>query len=164
MSSATVFVRRAPADFTNWEAVRTLIQDAFAYMESRIDPPSSASRLSSQSMAVDAADGALLLAELANELVGCVFVRPKGDALYIGKLAVQPGLKGMGIGAALVEAARAEARMRDLEALELSTRIELIENHVIFARMGFVKTAEVAHPGFERPTSITMRAPVQPLA
>jgi len=26
--------------------------------------------------------------------------------------------------------------------------------------MGFVKTGETAHEGFDRPTSITMRAPV----
>ncbi|MGI4807584.1 MAG: GNAT family N-acetyltransferase [Janthinobacterium lividum] len=163
MRSAEVFVRRAPADFADWEAVRTLIQDAFAYMEKRIDPPSSASKLTPQSMAVDTASGALLLAERADELVGCVFVRPMGDALYIGKLAVRPGLNRTGIGAALVEAAREEARARGLDVLELSTRIELTENHATFARMGFVKTAEVAHPGFKRPTSITMRAMVKPL-
>ena len=44
--------------------------------------------------------------------------------------------------------------------LELSTRIELVENHATFARMGFAKTAETAHEGFDRPTSIVMRAPV----
>jgi phosphinothricin acetyltransferase len=44
--------------------------------------------------------------------------------------------------------------------LELETRIELTENHATFARMGFIKTAETAHPGYERPTSIKMRATV----
>jgi GNAT superfamily N-acetyltransferase len=93
-------------------------------------------------------------------LVGCVFVRPKDDALYIGKLAVRPGLHGSGIGKALVAAARTEALARGLKVLELETRIELTENHATFARMGFVKTAETAHSGYERPTSITMRATV----
>jgi N-acetylglutamate synthase-like GNAT family acetyltransferase len=154
-----IAIRRAPVDFADWEGVRALIVDAFAYMEGRIDPPSSAGRLTPQSMAANAATGALLLAERHGALVGCVFARPKGDALYIGKLAVRPNLHGGGIGRALVAAARAEALTRGLQALELQTRIELIENHAAFARMGFVKTRETAHPGYDRPTSITMRAP-----
>ena len=44
--------------------------------------------------------------------------------------------------------------------LELETRIELTENHAAFARMGFIKTAETSHEGFDRTTSIVMRAPV----
>jgi GNAT superfamily N-acetyltransferase len=160
MNPIEVAICRAAVDFADWEAVRTLIHDAFASMEGRIDPPSSALRLTPQSMAADAADGALLLAELGGTLVGCVFVRPKQDALYIGKLAVRPDLQGSGIGKALVAAARAEARALGLKALELQTRIELTENHAAFARMGFMKTAETAHRGYQRPTSITMRAPV----
>ena len=73
-------------------------------------------------MAADAAKGALLLARRGDTLVGCVFVRPKDEALYVGKLAVRPDLHGNGIGKALVEAARAEARALGLEALELETR------------------------------------------
>ena len=160
MNPIDIAVRRAAVDFADWEAVRTLIHDAFASMAGRVDPPSSALRLTPQSMAADAANGALLLAWLGNTMAGCVFVRPKQDALYIGKLAVRPGLQGSGIGKALVGAARAEALTLGLKALELQTRIELTENHAAFARMGFVKTAETAHPGYARPTSITMRATV----
>jgi GNAT superfamily N-acetyltransferase len=160
MNPVETAVRCAPVDFADWEAVRTLIHDAFAYMESRIDPPSSALRVTPQSMAADAANGALLLARLGSTLVGCVFVRPKGGALYIGKLAVRPDLHGSGIGKALVGAARAEARALGLQTLELQTRIELTENHAAFARMGFIKTAETAHRGYDRPTSVAMRAPV----
>lgn len=153
-------IRRAPVDFAAWEKVRTLVLDAFAYMQGRIDPPSSALRMTAASIAEDAAAGALLLAEDGGELVGCAFVRPKGDALYIAKLAVRPDRQGHGIGRALVTAARGEARARGLAALELQARIELTENHAAFARMGFLKIAETAHPGFTRPTSITMRRAV----
>jgi GNAT superfamily N-acetyltransferase len=156
--TAEIVVRKAPPDFTDWERVRALILDAFAYMDARINPPSSALRLTAQSMKADADKGAVLLAERAGDLVGCVFARPKGDALYIGKLAVRPGLQGAGIGKKLVDAAREEAQRRGIGMLELETRIELVENHATFARMGFVKTGESAHEGFDRPTSITMRA------
>ena len=159
MSSAVV-VRRAPSDFTDWEAVRALILEAFAYMEGRINPPSSALRLTAESMKADAGKGALLLAERQGALVGCVFAQRKDDALYIGKLAVRPELHGLGIGRKLVDAAREEARRLGIATLELQTRIELTENHATFARMGFVKTGETAHAGFAKPTSITMRAKV----
>jgi GNAT superfamily N-acetyltransferase len=158
--NSTITVRRAPPDFTDWERVRALILAAFAYMDARINPPSSALRLTAQSMKADAEKGALLLAECDGDLVGCVFAQTKGDALYIGKLAVRPGLQGEGIGRKLVDAARAEARRLGLGMLELQTRVELTENHATFARMGFVKTGETAHEGFDRPTSITMRGPV----
>jgi ribosomal protein S18 acetylase RimI-like enzyme len=165
MSPPQITIRRASADFADWPTVLALIRDAFAYMRGRIDPPSSALRLTSESMAADATrssseGGALLLAERDGVLVGCVFCRPKDDALYISKLAVRPGLQGRGIGRALVDAVRQEARARGLAALELQTRIELTENHATFARLGFVKTGEASHPGYTRPTDITMRAKV----
>ena len=154
----TIAVRRAPADFADWEKVRRLILDAFAYMQGRIDPPSSALRMTEASLAEDAAAGTLLLAECGGALVGSAFVRAKGDALYIAKLAVRPDRQGRGVGRALVAAAQQEARARGLAAIDLQTRIELVENHAAFARLGFVKIAETTHPGFTRPTSITMRA------
>jgi GNAT superfamily N-acetyltransferase len=155
-----IIVRTAPRDFSDWERVRLLILDAFAYMAARIDPPSSALRMTPKSIETDAKSGALLLAYSADDLVGCVFARPKNDALYIGKLAVSPTRQRAGIGRMLMQAVRDEARRRGIETLELETRIELTENHAAFARMGFVKTAETAHEGFDRATSIVMRAPV----
>lgn len=44
--------------------------------------------------------------------------------------------------------------------LELDTRIELTENHATFAALGFVKTGEDAHDGYDRPTFITMQKPL----
>jgi GNAT superfamily N-acetyltransferase len=153
-----IVIRAAGAHFGDWGKVRALVLDAFAYMQGRIDPPSSALRMTAASLAEEAAAGTLLVAECGGELVGCALVRPKGDALYVAKLAVRPDLQGRGVGRALMAAARDEARARGLAALELQTRIELIENHAAFARLGFVKVGETAHPDFTRPTSITMRS------
>ncbi|WP_407080346.1 GNAT family N-acetyltransferase [Bradyrhizobium roseum] len=137
-----------------------LVLDAFAYMGPRIDPPSSALRLTPKSVQAHAESGTLLLAYRASDLVGCLFLHQKNDALYIGKFAVSPTLQHAGIGRKLMQAARDEARRRGIGTLELETRVELTENHAAFARMGFIKTAETSHQGFDRPTSIVMRAPV----
>ena len=48
-------------------------------------------------------------------------------------------------------------RVHKKRFLELQTRIELTENHATFGALGFKKIAETAHPGYSRPTSITMR-------
>ena len=56
----------------------------------------------------------------------------------------------------LLEQAEALARELALPALRLETRIELIANHTKFAAWGFVKTAENAHAGYNRTTSIEM--------
>ena len=61
---------------------------------------------------------------------------------------------------ALLQRMDSDEVTRRVQDLELQTRIELTENQATFGRMGFVKTAETAHEGFDRPTSITMRAKV----
>ena len=105
-----ILVRPAARDFSDWERVRLLILDAFAYMGPRIDPPSSALRLTAESIRTSAESGMLLLAHRADDLVGCVFAHQKNDALYISKLAVSPSLQRAGIGRKLLEAAPATKR------------------------------------------------------
>ncbi|MBM3523741.1 MAG: GNAT family N-acetyltransferase [Alphaproteobacteria bacterium] len=154
-----VAIRRTPPDFARWDETLAMARRAFAFMDGRIDPPSSIHRLTAAQMALDAAAGAAFVAEVDGAIVGCAFCKPKGDALYIGKLAVEPTLHGRGIGKALLDAALAEARARGMPFLELQTRVELVENHAAFARFGFIKTGETAHDGYARATSITMRRP-----
>lgn len=151
-------VAPAPADFSEWDGLLALILDSFAYMDGRIDPPSSARSLTAASLAARAEAEHLWLA--GPSLAGCAFFAERPDALYIGKLAVRPDRQGAGLGRAFVGAAEALARSRGLPRLRLETRIELTGNHAAFARLGFEKVAEKAHPGFDRPTSITMERPV----
>ena len=147
----------APYD---WAAILTLIRAEFAFMEGRIDPPSSAHRLTVADMAAQAGSGAVWVIEEAGAPVACIFAKPKGDALDLGKLAVAASHRGRGLARRLIDTAGSEARARGLDWLELETRIELTENHAAFARMGFAKTGETAHPGYGRPTSITLRRPL----
>jgi GNAT superfamily N-acetyltransferase len=149
--------RPVAPDYTGWDIVLRLILDSFAYMEGRIDPPSSAHRLTAPEMAEQAGTGAVWVVEEAGCPIACLFAKAAGDALYLGKLAVSTSHRGRGLARRLVAVAEEEARSRCLVWLELETRIELTENHAAFTRLGFMKVAETAHPGYARPTSITMR-------
>lgn len=156
-------VHPAPAGFDNWSGLLDLILRAFAPMTGRIDPPSSALTLTPAALADRARREHLYLAGGAS-LAGCAFFAEQADALYIGKLAIDPAYQRQGLGRAFIGAAHDLARARGLPRLRLETRIELTENHAAFRALGFCRTAGKRHPGFDRITSITMeRALASPL-
>ncbi|WKL19821.1 GNAT family N-acetyltransferase [Agrobacterium tumefaciens] len=144
-------------EFSRWQELLRLIMSSFAYMDGVIDPPSSAHRLTLENLAEKARVEIAFVALDGDEIVGCLFCRPEPPVcLYVGKLCVSLKAQGKGIGSMLLEQAEALARELALPALRLETRIELIANHAKFAAWGFVKTAENAHPGYDRTTSIEM--------
>ena len=150
----------APIDdaFGEWDALLALIRDSFAYMQPRIDPPSSALLLTLAGLKQKARVEKAYAAVENGIVLGCIFCKPEPpDCLYIGKLAVAPNAQGRGAGRMLLQAAEIYAAQCKLTCLRLETRIELVENHRIFAKWGFVRTAEGRHPGFPHPTFIEMR-------
>jgi len=153
---------RRLTDLDDFAQLLRLIQTEFAYMETRIDPPSSAHLLTGDTIRQQAMSGEIWVIEVESTPIACVFLTPKPDALYIGKLAVAALHRNKGLARDLVEHASIRALELGFEFLELQTRIELSENHAAFARMGFAKTGATAHEGYDRPTSITMRRSVRP--
>lgn len=148
---------RIDRSFERWQDLLDLILASFAYMNSRIDPPSSALQLTPASLRDKAAQEIDYVALDGEELFGCIFLRPEPDCLYIGKLAVLPSAQGRGFGRRLLEVAEETARGLGLAALRLETRIELEGNHATFSDWGFVRMAEKSHPGFTRVTFVEMR-------
>ncbi len=137
-------------DPCNWQAILALIARAFAGMDGRIDPPSTL-----QSLTVEGLRTASEVWVIGAPPVACVILTPRSGALYLGKLAVDPAMQGRGLGRRLVAQAEVRARALGLAVLELQTRVELVENHAIFTRMGFRKVAETAHTGYARSTAFT---------
>jgi ribosomal protein S18 acetylase RimI-like enzyme len=142
----------------DWPTILALIQTEFAFMEQRIDPPSSMLALTAAAVAEQAQSGEVWA--IGHPPVACVFLTPKPGALYIGKLAVAANHRGQGLGRQLITLAEGRARALYRPSLELQTRVELTENHATFRALGFTETARTAHPGYDRPTSITFRRPV----
>lgn len=152
-----IAIERIEDGFSRWDEFLALVMASFAYMDGVIDPPSSAHRLTPANLAQKARDEIAYVATDGEAMIGCVFLRPEPDCLYVGKLAIAPGRQGQGLGRRLLAVAEDEARKLGLPALRLETRIELVANHATFGRWGFVKTAENAHAGFDRTTSIEMQ-------
>ena len=136
----------------DWPHLRDLIVRAFAGMDGRIDPPSSAHHLTPADISAQAASGEVWV--IGAPAVACVFLTPLPHALYLGKLAVDPAVQRMGYGGRLIALAELRGHELGLSALELWTRIELTENHATFRALGFVQTGVSSHAGFDRPTTL----------
>ncbi|MCF2870902.1 GNAT family N-acetyltransferase [Octadecabacter sp. G9-8] len=133
-----------------------VMRAAFAGMDGRIDPPSSLSRMTVQSLQ-EAAEKSEIWVE-GNPIAGTVVLTPKGRVLYVGKLAV--GRRRAGLGRALMALAEERAAALGLGWLELESRVELVEVHAVFKRLGFHEVARTTHDGYRKPTSIMFRKAV----
>ena len=136
-----------------------LIRSSFAYMDNRIDPPSSMHQLDLNDVADQCQEGEVW--SIGDPPLACMLLKYKEEAVYLGKLAVAENYRRKGFAKKLIEVAENRARLRRLSFLELETRVELTDNHRTFARLGFEKAGEGAHSGYDRPTFIVMRKPVE---
>ena len=140
------------------EAAAALIRLAFAAQTVATDPPPSALRETGASVAASLAeqDQGGIGAWIGDSLAGCVIWQVQDRGLYLGRVSVDPARRGRGIAPAMIAALEQEARGRGLPRLLLSTRLVLADNRRLFARCGFVETAQHAHPGYAHPTFVDM--------
>lgn len=136
--------------------VLALLRTSFQYMDGRIDPPSSVHRLTIESMQAHCQSGGEIWA-IGAPLFACMFLTPKTDCLYLGKLAVQEQMRGQGVCRAMIDHAERRAVAIGLSELELETRIELTENHRVFSRLGFTIVSTGSHDGYDKPTDFLLR-------
>lgn len=126
-------------------------------MNDRIDPPSSVHLLDKGALKEKVVQETVFIAYENRKLIGCCFLKEMGTKSYLGKMAVDPELQGNGVGEELLKAVIGKNKNAGKSVLELESRVELTEVHTFFRRFGFVQTAETAHKGYTRPTSITMQ-------
>ncbi len=151
-----------------WHAIQDpapilgLVRAEFAGMDGRIDPLSSVHRLTEDAIRGHSESGEVWVIGPPDAPLACIFLTPKPRALYLGKLAVKASAREQGHARRLVEKAEARAQALGLPVLELQTRVELLDNHAAFARLGFTRIGGTAHPGYDRVTSYTYRKTVNP--
>ncbi|WP_103332394.1 GNAT family N-acetyltransferase [Pseudotabrizicola formosa] len=142
----------------DWTSILQLIQQEFASMEGRIDPPSSMRTLTAEAIATQSSTGEVWV--MGAPPVACMILTMKPHALYLGKLAVAGSHRGKGLARVLIDRATDRARAMGLPVVELQTRIELVENHAAFRAMGFTQVGHSSHPGYDRVTTLTFQRAV----
>ena len=143
------------ADDPGLPDVLALIRRSFAYMDARINPPSSLGKMT----LVDAQAHALAheIWAIGAPPVAACFLTIEERRLYLGRLAVDQTVRRQGLARKLFDLAETRARFCNLPCIELGSRVELTENHAIFRAMGFEIYAEDTHEGFDRPTTYWFR-------
>lgn len=101
----------SPTDFNAWPDLLALLQEAFAYMEARIDPPSSLNRMKPDDLRTKTKKETLIVATEGTDLIGCAFALVRDDCLYISKVAVAERARRKGVGRELMAAADQVARL-----------------------------------------------------
>jgi GNAT superfamily N-acetyltransferase len=83
-------------------------------------------------------------------LGGILVLAPEADHLWLDNIAVEPALKGQGLGRALLDFAEAEARRLNLPEIRLLTHQRMLANIALYLRAGFVETGRRTEDGFAR--------------
>ena len=137
-------------------AVAALIRTSFAAQSVITDPPPSALRITAADVVTHLRTGAGAVAEVSGALAGSALWVEQDGGLYLGRLAVAPAWRGLGIAKALVAATETAAQAAGLPRVHLSTRLVLLDNRHLFAACGFIETTRATHPGYAEPTFVNM--------
>ncbi len=132
-----------PAETKDAEAITAVINAAFRKAEGflidrdRIDADAVQSLLQT---------GKFLLLEEEDGLMGCVYLEPRGERVYLGLLSVDPKHQKKGLGTVLMNGAEEQCardgfRFVDLRIVNLRT-----ENHALYRRRGYVETGTEPFP------------------
>lgn len=124
-------------------------------METRINPPSSMHRLDINAIRKHCDFGEVW--SIGEPVKACIFLKLKPTVLYLGRLTVTSEWRRQGIARKLLTLAEKRAQLLNRTSLEIETRVELVENQALFRHLGFVKTADGTHEGYDQPTYVVMR-------
>jgi ribosomal protein S18 acetylase RimI-like enzyme len=129
---------------------------AFAEYRGVLRPESSVFIETDALIAEKLAGGRGFLAENDGRPVGCVIAESKGAKGYLGRLAVLPEARRIGVARRLMLAGEDFLRARGLRVAEVNVRIALTGNIALFQSLGYRETRRLAHPGWTEPTYLVM--------
>jgi len=119
------------------EVAQQLIRSLNTELSARY-PEEGATHFRLQADEVAEGRGAFLVAYLASTPVGCGAVRVIGEAVgEIKRMYVSPGVRGRGVGLAVLHALEAEARRLGIRRLVLETGVRQHEALALYQRVGY---------------------------
>ncbi len=143
-------------DLTDVDETARVIKAAFAAQPRSTEPPSSALKETSATVAAKIAAGGGIGAFASGALVAAILWEIKAGAMHVGRVSAVPAWRGRGLAGALIEACESEAKRRGLARMTLRVRLEVPENERLFERFGFERRELDAHEGFTKPTQAVM--------
>jgi ribosomal protein S18 acetylase RimI-like enzyme len=73
------------------------------------------------------------------EIVGAIVFGPTDEGFAIDNVAVHPSVQGRGLGRELIDLAEAEARRAGFDSVYLYTHEKMLENLVLYERLGYAE-------------------------
>lgn len=144
------------------ETVTTMIRAGFAEYEGKLDPPSGAHAETPEKVRAKMAMGGAVMAFIDSVCVGVVLFYPEDGFLYLGRLAVLPDYRALGVGKVLIEAVESKAQALGLPGVQLSVRLALPRNRTYFENMGYQVVSYHTHPDYSEPTFMTLEKRFSP--
>jgi ribosomal protein S18 acetylase RimI-like enzyme len=141
--------------------VHALMTAAFAEYRGRLEPPTGALGESVEDVARAIAAGGAVMIWLGETAAGAMRFSVEPDHLYVGRLAVLPAYRRLGLAARLMTAAEAQAIARSLPEVRVEVRSALPANVAFFERIGFTQREIRPHPRHPTATSVLMAKPVR---
>jgi GNAT superfamily N-acetyltransferase len=151
-----------PVQQSELATLLAVIHAAYAEYKGRLTPPSGAHKESIESLAAKLAIGEGALAWQGESAVGSVLFEVRGEAMYLGRLAVPPLYRRRGIGVLLVNYVEQQALARGHSQVTLGVRLQLPENTAFYTKLGYHVVSYGSHPGFTELTFMTMAKQLRP--
>jgi predicted N-acetyltransferase YhbS len=133
-----------------------VIHQAFEQYRRTLDPPSGAHKETLDSVRDKLAHGGAAVATEGARVVGCCMWRREPTHLYVGRLAVLPEFRKVGIGGQLMEWMEQTARQLGAPRIQIMVRIALDGMKEFYERKGYAVTGQGSHEGWAVPTYIVM--------
>jgi ribosomal protein S18 acetylase RimI-like enzyme len=128
-------------------AVSAVVEAAYSRYVARIGRPPAPMTAGYEQLI---AAGDVWVGDSDGMVVGVLVIRPMDDALELENIAVDPVQQGRGHGRALIAFAEQHAVELGLTAIELYTNEAMVENLLLYPRLGFVETGRRLEDGYRR--------------
>ena len=133
-----------PGDF---DSVRSCAEEAYAlYVPRMAKKP--APMVADFKAQIEA--GHVYVIEAGGSVAGFIVLYRRGDHIHVENVAIFPARQRQGLGRALLSFAEAEAKRRDISAIELYTNIKMTENLEFYPQLGYVEIDRREEQGFSR--------------
>jgi ribosomal protein S18 acetylase RimI-like enzyme len=135
--------------------VAALVDDAYGHYVERIGM---LPRPMTDDYAEVIANKRVTVAESHGTIVGVIVLTVEDEGFLVDNVAVDPSLRGKGLGRALLEFAEAEARRAGFDSIYLYTHEKMTENLALYSRIGYVEYDRRSKGGF---SLVYMRKPLR---